>query len=301
MQRLLRVEPVEQPEQIITISPLDIGNLMHETMDEFIRSSSDDLPGYGEPWTEAHRERLRRTAIDKAADFARRGVTGHARLWETERDRILADLDAMLATDNARRQDRRARVVGSELTFGKGDAAPVAIGVDGGQVLMRGSADLVEQAADGTLLVIDIKTGGASRYKAIDTDAIVGGTKLQLPVYAEAARQLLGGERAEAAYWFVRQGKRGWIELQLTEELATTYSRAVGTLTQSIATGLFPAKAPEIPDFAWVQCAYCNPDALGHGEVRTRWERKRHDPALEELVRLIDPDAVETESGDGAA
>ena len=48
------------------------------------------------------------------------------------------------------------------------------------------------------------------------------------------------------------------------------------------------------PDFAsWVQCPYCNPDGLGHGEVRTRWERKRLDPTLLRLVRLIDPSALD--------
>jgi hypothetical protein len=47
----------------------------------------------------------------------------------------------------------------------------------------------------------------------------------------------------------------------------------------------------------WVQCSYCNPDGLGHSEVRARWERKRHDPTLERLVRLIDP-VVYEEAGD---
>jgi hypothetical protein len=53
-------------------------------------------------------------------------------------------------------------------------------------------------------------------------------------------------------------------------------------------------KAPEEPDFSWVQCRYCNPDGLGHSAERERWERKRFDPVLAPLIALIEADAVPT-------
>src|SRR4029079_75187 len=112
----------------------------------------------------------------------------------------------------------------------------------------------VEEKRDATLVVIDIKTGSTSKFRAMKSDQIAAGTKLQLPVYAEAARQLLGGQQDEAAYWVVRQGKRDWIPVQLTDELQGRYVDAVGTLVASIAGGMFPAKAPDGPDFSWVQC-----------------------------------------------
>jgi RecB family exonuclease len=293
VERLLRVTPVEQPEEIIAISPLDVGNLIHETMDEFVTGLAGSLPDYGQPWSAGQRRRLHEIAEAKAAEFEARGSTGHRTLWESERDRILADLDYMLDDDNDRRLRSDSKVLRSELSFGKDGQPPVSIAVDGGVILMRGSADLVEQTRDGTLVVIDIKTGSTSKFRAMKTDQIAAGTKLQLPVYAEAARQLLGGHQAEAAYWFVRQGKRDWIPVQLTDELQGRYVDAVGTLVTSIAGGMFPAKAPDGPDFSWVQCSYCNPDGLGHGEVRTRWERKRLDPALDRLVRLVDPGVLD--------
>jgi RecB family exonuclease len=300
VERLLRVTQLEQPEEIITISPLEVGNLIHETMDEFVTSCGDTLPTYGAPWTPAHRDRLHEIATAKALEFERRGATGHARLWETELARIHGDLDYLLDDDDRRRADRDSRVVRSELAFGQRNEPAVEIAGPGGRVRMRGSADLVEEASDGTLIVIDIKTGGFSSYKDIETDPVMAGTRLQLPVYAAAARQLLGGERAEAAYWFVRQGKRRWIEVELSESLTEVYADTIGRLVSAIASGLFPAKAPEGPDFSWVQCDFCNPDGLGHGEVRSRWERKRHAPVLRELVELVDPGVVATEAG-GAA
>nr|MBA2774609.1 PD-(D/E)XK nuclease family protein [Nocardioidaceae bacterium] len=294
VERLLRVQPVEQPEEIIKISPLDIGNLMHETMDEFINDSRDSLPDFGQPWTAEQRVRLREIAVAKAANLEARGTTGHTRLWEDERDRILADLTSMLDEDDRWRAMRNARVVRSELGFGRDGVDPVAIEVDGGSVLMRGSADKVDETRDGTIIVTDIKTGSARDYKELNKDPVAAGTKLQLPAYAHAALQILGGERAEAAYWFVRQGKGGRIQLELTDEVEQTYAEAVGTLVASLAGGLFPAKAPDQPDFAWVTCWYCNPDGIGHGEARERYMKKRHDPALRDLVTLIDPKAVES-------
>ncbi len=300
VRRLLRVEPVEQPEEIIKISPLDIGSLMHDTMDSFINDCKDSLPDFAQPWTAAQRVRLREIAVAKAAEFETLGATGHRRLWEDERDRILVDLDWMLGADDSWRASRDVRVVGSELAFGKDGADPITIIVRGGSVLMRGSADKVDEARDGTVIVTDIKTGGSSRYQALSSDPVAAGTRLQLPAYAHAALQVRGGERAEAAYWFVRKGKRtpDRIPLELTAGLEQTYADTIGTLVASIAGGLFVAKPPDDPDYGWVRCWYCNPDGIGHGDVRERYARKRHDPALRDLVGLIDPQAVQSDQCD---
>ena len=48
--------------------------------------------------------------------------------------------------------------------------------------------------------------------------------------------------------------------MRLDADVEATYLAALDVLVHGIATGLFPAQAPEDPDFAWVQCPYCNPD-----------------------------------------
>jgi hypothetical protein len=230
---------------------------------------------------------------DLAERFEAEGLTGHPRLWQRERLRILGDLLVLLADDERWRAQHDASVVASELRFGFDGEPPVEIPVPSGRVLLRGSADKVDLGKDGTIYVTDVKTGGFSRYEAIESDPVAAGTKLQLPVYAYAARARLGDPETpvEASYWFVRKGGRR-IPVPLTPEVAARYVDTLDVIVSSIAAGYFPAKAPEIPDFLWVQCPYCNPDAIGHSEVRARWERKRNDPTLERLVRLIDPSAL---------
>ena len=191
--RLLGVQPVEEPENIYEISPMEIGNFMHEVLDELIKEFSEELPGSGQPWTSAQRVRMREIAAAKAEEFERTGRTGHARLWRRAHERILADLEWMLDDDDAWRAEVGAAVVASELPFGKDGHEPVAVAVPGGHILMRGSADKVDVGADGTIYVTDLKTGGRSSFKDIkQEDPIVGGTKLQLPIYALAARERFG-------------------------------------------------------------------------------------------------------------
>jgi ATP-dependent helicase/DNAse subunit B len=286
---MLGVEPIEAPEQTITISPLDIGNLIHEAMDELVRAFPGSLPGFGRPWRAEHREALTEIATRLSERAETSGATGHPRLWEHERRRILDDLSAMLTDDDGYRSTEDAEVVASELTFGKGGNPPVRVPIPDGEVLMVGSADKVDRTRDGVLLVTDIKTGTAQRYAVIKDDPVAGGTRLQLPVYAHAARQQMDADQVRAQYWFVRKDRFKRIPVDLDDAVENLYSRTLGVLVGGIANGLFPAKAPEVADFAWVQCPYCNPDGLGHADARERWERKRGDPVLADLVGLIDP------------
>lgn len=154
---------------------------------------------------------------------------------------------------------------------------------------MRGSADRVDLDADGALVVIDMKTGSDREFKDIEKaeDRLVRGTKLQLPVYAHAARERHRAEKVRAQYWFVRREMKR-IDLPL-EEVEAEYAATVGLLARSIRDGVFPHRPPESADFLWVQCRYCNPDGIGHGEARERWERKRTDPRLAEYVALVEP------------
>jgi RecB family exonuclease len=295
MQRLLRVEPLQDPEEIVQISAADIGTLMHESMDALITEAEDrrSLPSYGEPWSAGHHQRLREIAVAKAVEFTARGVTGHPRLWQAELAQILVDLDRMLLDDDAWRAERRAAVRGSEMPFGMKGYPAVAVPIEGGEVRMRGSADKVDLAEDGTLLVTDIKSGKADKFKVLDDDPVAAGTKLQLPVYAYAARDRFEADRVQAQYWFVRRADAGRrIPVVLDSDLEKQYAETLATLVTSISRGLFVSKPSEKPGWGYVDCAYCTPDGIGHEEARARYLRERTAPVLEPLMALIDPDAV---------
>lgn len=295
VERLLRVEPLNDPEEIIQIRAVDVGTLMHEVMDALITEAEREgtLPSHGEAWGPEHHRRMREIGLAKAHEVASRGLTGHERLWEADRAQILLDLDRMLLDDDEWRANRAASVLGSELVFGMKGALPIEVVIDHGTVRMRGSADKIDKASDGTLLVTDIKSGKADKFKVLKDDPVAAGTKLQLPVYAYAARRAYGGEAVQAQYWFVRRsdaGKR--IEVVLDDDLETQYADTLRTLVRSIRDGLFLGKPSKKPAWGYVDCPYCTPDGLGHEEARARHVRKRKAPELEPLISLIDPDAA---------
>ncbi|SDP11215.1 PD-(D/E)XK nuclease superfamily protein [Klenkia soli] len=288
--RMLGVEPVEQPEDVVEASAADIGTLMHESFDALCREFAGRLPGHGEPWSTEQHERLLQICAEKGAELEADGRAGHPRLWARTIARVSADLSAMLEADDIWRAEHRAAVIASELAFGMKGEDPVAIELpDGTTLLMRGAADKVDQADDGRLFVTDIKSGSQRSFEAIKVDPVAGGTKLQLPVYAHAARARHAPDaEVEAAYWFVRRDK-GRIQVPLDDEVEQRYAETLHTIVSGIRSGLFPPKPPSEPDFRWVQCHFCNPDGVGHADARRRWEQTKGDPALSDLVDLIEP------------
>ncbi|MEQ4209653.1 PD-(D/E)XK nuclease family protein [Actinopolymorpha sp. B9G3] len=295
VQRLLRVFPVEAPEELMEISPLTVGTLVHEAFDAFVKAVGDAAPRPGEGWTGDQRRQLLTIAETRAQELQRHGLVGHPRLWAQEWTRIRADLAWLLDADDLWRAERQATLLCSEMTFGMDGEPAVEVPISGGRTIrFRGSADRVDLAADGTLVVVDLKTGSTRRYKGLDRDPVLGGTKLQLPVYAYAARRRYGNAATpvEAAYWFVRKDRGARIDVHLTPEVERLYADTLAVIADSIARGLFPHRPPETPGWGFVECPYCDPDGAGHKDARTRWERKRHDPALEAYVRLAEPDAL---------
>ncbi|GAB3488134.1 hypothetical protein GCM10027572_08470 [Flexivirga lutea] len=298
VQRILRVRPVEDPESIVELSRLDFGNFIHHCFDLLIRESADSgtLPGVGEPWSDHARQRLVEIADAQAAELVAGGRAGHQRLWEQSLIELKAILARMLDVDDRHRAAHDLEVVGSEVRFGDDGEEAVELDVPGGRLRLKGSADKVDRRADGTLVVTDVKTGKAKYYKDIgEDDPVLGGSRLQLPAYGYGVRMAYGDENTsiEAEYWFVGDDAGTTrVPLPLTDSVDARYREALGVLAGAIEAGVFPHRPPQDDDFSWIQCKYCNPDGLGYGEVRARWQHLRGTAALRDLVELVEPAAL---------
>jgi len=298
--RLLGVEPVESPEELVQVTPLEIGNLIHEVLDRFFaqQSRAGTVPGGVTRWSTEQRAQLRHLATDAAADLAARGATGHPLLWRQELGRILVDLDRLLDDDEAVRAATGRRQVSSELAFGiRGAPAVEVVLPDGRTIRLRGSADRIDRAGD-AIVVVDYKSGSARAFKDLSEDNPTAfGGKLQLPVYGYAARVALDAAQApvSAEYWFLRKDRGKRVALPLTDRVRQVYAETLAVIVDAIAGGLFPHRPPAQDGWAdVVECDYCDPDGLGVAEHRDRWTRKRHDPRLAAYLRLVDPTAAGT-------
>jgi hypothetical protein len=279
---LLGVRPVDEPEDIVSVTALDKGSALHEAVHRLHQAVLDGDASHPGPagWADEHVELLARFGSDVADELEAAGRTGRRAFWAVDRPALLRELARWIEADRANWQGRT--VLLSEATFGKDE--PVTIALSGGRTIaFEGQIDRVDELPDGTLVVTDHKTGGATDYTALgDDDPTVGGTRFQLPVYAAAARVLLHRPDAtvRAEYAFFERAKFRRIPITLDEHSWALVGEDLSRVIEGIEAGVFPA----IPDPAgyqhYVRCRYCQPDGLGTGERWPEWERKRHDRRL---------------------
>lgn len=301
MQYVLRVQPVENPEELLEIDPMEKGSLVHDVLERWLGEQLDgELPAPGQPWPAAARRRMRELAEQACADAEQRGVTGHPLLWRRDRQRIVEDLDRFLDHDHDRRTALAATPVSAEQPFGlPGSAAePVVVDLgDGRHVRIRGRIDRVDGTDAGGLAVADYKTGGTSRYRDLGEAKPLGdGTRLQLAVYGLAAGAG-SGRPVRSEYWFVSShGEFRRIGYDLDADVVDALVGALRVAADGIAAGRFPMRPPPPVWRPFTPCVFCDPDDLGTTDRHREWERIRLADQLRDYVAHVEPEALEDET-----
>jgi RecB family exonuclease len=310
VQHVLGVRAVENPEDALQLSPLARGELVHRALELFVTDvlarPPIEQPGPDDAWTHDDHARLEAIAIRLAADVEASGLTGRAIFWRRDHERLLADLDRFLDEDDRLRHEHRTRLVAAELAFGASGAAlgPVSLALPDGRILrFQGKADRVDLGDDGTLHVLDYKTGKREPYKDLNEgDPDQRGTRLQLVVYGAAARMERGDPTApvRADYWFVsprgRYQRHGYA---VTDDVMAKVGLTLALITDGIEHGVFVSRPTMVSSSPFVQCASCDPDGLGVTELRRAWERKRNDPSLQRYSEFAEPDLGDATHGSG--
>ena len=312
LQRVLRVQAAEEPEDLLEISALDKGSLIHSALEEFLQEQIDQgaVPAPSQPWRGEQRAQLLAIGRRLCDEAESRGLTGTPVYWRHHRSQILADLDRFLSEDDAQRQARGASPIACELAFGK-DSELAAVPVElpnGRRVLFGGQADRVDANGLGRLLVTDYKTGKADRYRKLEKaqqgdewDPVQRGTRLQLPVYGLAARAQTGNPEApvRAQYWFVTaQEDFKTCGFELDKTVLDRFGESVAAITDGIEAGVFcdrPQSDKSDGRFSQ-RCEYCNSDRLGTSDRRQAWERKQEQPELAVYRDLCEPTDKEADS-----
>jgi hypothetical protein len=289
LERVFRVEAVEEPDRILVIDPRDRGDLVHAVLEATFRRLAEEgaLP-LTRARLPAARAALETAFADACVDAERRGVTGLPALWAGERARLREELRSAIEAE----ADDPAGWVPAllEVTFGlegpgepDGTAARLAYRLQDGTLLnLRGRIDRIDVSPDGRhARVLDYKTG---RLRSPRTpDRLAKGRALQLPVYRLAAEALLAARGNpestvdEAQYYHVigpdagtrvRFTRAGW------EARRADFDRVLATIVGGIRAGRFfqrPGACARGP------CAL----DLACGAERGRWaEAKRADPAV---------------------
>ena len=290
---VLGVRAHEDPVDEEGITPRDRGSLVHQVLEEFFAEALDRDPDAG--WTDADLDRLHAIVDHVGEAYRARGMTGRDLGWELESSAIRRWLGAVLDRDADERSARQARPAAVELLFGGDSEHPAAeVGLpDGRRLRFKGAIDRVDREADGSLLVIDYKTGRGVSYRNVDEDRLDRGKRLQLPIYADAARRALGGDGppppVEAYYWFVEDGgRKAWRGGPVDDAVQARFEDVVATVVEGIEGGDFPANPGEEGFYGPSHCGYCDFNRVCPSSRVDLWEGVRKDDALHRYVELAE-------------
>src|SRR5690606_32917762 len=113
---VLRVAEIEEPGEILVLSPVDRGQILHDALDQFF-TEAGDRDRY-DSWTPADRARMQEIGIATCERYEAMGRAGKPSLWAIERARILSELSEFLDAEEARRRELGTRFYAGEVAFG---------------------------------------------------------------------------------------------------------------------------------------------------------------------------------------
>ena len=298
MQYVLRVKPVENPEELLTLEPMERGTLMHDVLEQWLKRRIDEgVPAPATPWSDAARADMRRLAEAACDDAERRGVTGHPLLWKRDREVVIRDLLMFVTSDDERRAALGLTPTAAEQAFGLDGGRPLVVDVgDGTAIRLRGRIDRIDRAVDGRLVVTDFKTGKSDSYRQLTQEQpLADGTKLQLALYGLAmSPEAHSGVRSE--YWFTSsRGDFKRVGYDLDDNAVKQLRDALQVIVNGLRRGLFPLKPVEPGWRPWTDCHFCDPDGLGTTDRYREWETVRMAPELHDYVAYVEPNLFESE------
>ena len=202
---VLQLEQRAEPEEGANFA--QAGNIYHRIFEQVYRTARDpaDLDA-----VLAVLPDVAKAVLDAAPEQEGFRVTAW---WAQTRAEIEANVHASLAALAAYDGTPAA----FELRFGR--QAPLQIVAGATAFTVSGVIDRVDRRADGTLRIVDYKTG-VSDYDS--PKALVEGRRLQLVLYALAAEQALQlGQVSDGFYWFAHKARSSSWSLAEFEDPAT--------------------------------------------------------------------------------
>ncbi|MBV8881027.1 MAG: PD-(D/E)XK nuclease family protein, partial [Planctomycetaceae bacterium] len=259
---MLSLEELEEPEGESMITPLEVGNLYHEILEQYHRKGA-----------------LERRLADGFASFEASRSIRYPVLWEVEREAITKVLTAVVDADDTstfRPRDHEIELK-AELSIEAGGRKTVTF---------RGYADRLDVSDSGAFRVVDYKRSGRKYALRMETGVFEKGKYLQPPLYFLLAQKILGapGVDSKFSYYFLDDvlEKETW-EKELSGDMwerRPEFEAHLRAYLERIAAGEFLIRKGG-------HCDFCDYRAIC---------RKSHRPTLVRAEEAMGPDDEEAEA-----
>ena len=285
LSHVLGLRSLDSPEDIVSISALDRGSLVHRILERVI--NEEIRMGRARDADLNEQIRLIRQFAEEEFERAEdQGITGKTLLWDIVKQDIMRDLLAFSDLDIEWRIENEFSPMWAEKSFGfsnNDSLNPLKILLGNGlEISFRGMIDRVDISDDKkTVVVTDYKTGSPYSYRNMREDPLDSGRKLQLPIYAMAVRDAIPGiERAEGEYWFVSTNANFERKFVDFTEIEDRFIEVIEQVSTGIQSGLFPPNpgpsGPNGPE----NCSFCDFNRICPTNRSYLWERKNGDERL---------------------
>lgn len=277
------------PTDIADVEPLLKGTLIHAVFERLIGDWLIEHPkaaaANSDAWIASEHDvevmagRAEVVLDELAAPLLAGHLLGHPEMWRARRTQMVTALRRGLRAELA----DPVTPVATEFTFGRShrpDRQAVALqpaewndpdddsNGDSSTVLFAGSVDRLDRLPDGSLRVLDLKSGKATQFATINADTPLGpdADKLQLAFYGWAVEQLLGQPVSRAAYRFVgRPESDADVSIAFTSDVRNELHTRIAQIAHLIDAGVF-----EPGEVGTWGCEVCAPDGLGVNEINQR-------------------------------
>ena len=222
LRRIVRLDPPEEPEEALALSPADLGEIAHDILRRLGRDAAAGK-GWGDVAAAARR------SVDR---FARENPTGLPGLFRIRCRGVERDVARLVAWEREREAGRPGwRIDRVEEPFSLPAAPPIPA--------LRGRVDRIDRGPAGEARVIDYKYRDPARGET-PPDLIRHGLSHQVPVYLAFAASLSPQPSAVTAAFYFLRNEFGVEEAPGWDEVREEWADALAGWLSLIAVGVFP-------------------------------------------------------------